>query len=89
MPPSHLLPSPLHHIIQGDCLDVMRGLQDACVDLIVTSPPYNLKNSTGNGMKDGRGGKWANAALIKGYVFFPFLLALQLALMALFFDLKG
>jgi modification methylase len=37
------------------------------IDLVVTSPPYNLKNSTGNGMKDGRGGKWANAALQKGY----------------------
>ena len=38
-----------------------------CIDLAVTSPPYNLKNSSGNGMKDGRGGKWSNAALIKGY----------------------
>lgn len=37
------------------------------IDLIITSPPYNLKNSTGNGMKDGRGGKWANAALVNGY----------------------
>lgn len=45
----------------------MRQIPDGSVDLIVTSPPYNLKNSTGNGMKDGRGGKWANAALIKGY----------------------
>jgi len=45
----------------------MRKLPDKCVDLVVTSPPYNLKNSTGNGMKDGRGGKWSNAALIKGY----------------------
>jgi len=51
--------------IMGDCLDVMRQIPDESVDLIVTSPPYNLKNSTGNGMKDGRGGKWANAALIK------------------------
>jgi hypothetical protein len=42
-------------------------MPDSSVDLIVTSPPYNLKNSTGNGMKDGRGGKWANAALQKGY----------------------
>lgn len=42
-------------------------MPDKCVDLIVTSPPYNLKNSTGNGMKDGRGGKWSNAALINGY----------------------
>jgi site-specific DNA-methyltransferase (adenine-specific) len=31
------------------------------IDLIVTSPPYNLRNSTGNGMKNGSGGKWENA----------------------------
>jgi len=24
----------------GDCLDVMRGLPDACVDAVVTDPPY-------------------------------------------------
>lgn len=57
----------LNKIICGDCLDVMRQLPDQSIDLAVTSPPYNLKNSTGNGMKDGRGGKWANAALINGY----------------------
>lgn len=45
----------------------MRTLPDECLDLVVTSPPYNLKNSTGNGMKDGRGGKWSNAGLIHGY----------------------
>lgn len=56
-----------NEIIQGDCLEVMRCIPDGSVDLIVTSPPYNLKNSTGNGMKDGRGGKWSNAALLKGY----------------------
>lgn len=54
-------------IICGDTLKVMRSIPDGSVDLVVTSPPYNLKNSTGNGMKDGRGGKWANAALINGY----------------------
>lgn len=57
----------LNKIICGDCLDVMRQMPDGCIDLIVTSPPYNLKNSSGNGMKDGRGGKWANAALVNGY----------------------
>lgn len=57
----------LNKIICGDCLTVMKQLPDKCVDLVVTSPPYNLKNSTGNGMKDGRGGKWSNAALINGY----------------------
>jgi len=57
----------LNQIITGDAIQVMRKLPDASVDLIITSPPYNLKNSTGNGMKDGRGGKWANAALMNGY----------------------
>lgn len=56
-----------NRIIQGDCLDIMKLFPDKSIDLIVTSPPYNLKNSTGNGMKDGRGGKWQNAALVKGY----------------------
>lgn len=57
----------LNQIIVGDCLEEMRKLPDGCIDLVITSPPYNLKNSTGNGMKDGRGGKWQNAELVKGY----------------------
>ena len=56
-----------NHIICGDALKVMQSLPSESIDLIVTSPPYNLKNSTGNGMKDGRGGKWSNAQLINGY----------------------
>lgn len=54
-------------IILGDSLEAMKRLPSESIDLIVTSPPYNLKNSTGNGMKDGRGGKWERAALQKGY----------------------
>jgi modification methylase len=61
------LDSFLNKIICGDCIDVMQKIPDGSIDLVVTSPPYNLKNSTGNGMKDGRGGKWSNAALINGY----------------------
>lgn len=57
----------LNTIEQGDCLDVMKRIPSNKFDVIVTSPPYNLKNSTGNGMKDGRGGKWSNAALLNGY----------------------
>lgn len=56
-----------NRMICGDTLSTMRKLPDRSVNLIVTSPPYNLKNSTGNGMKDGRGGKWSSASLIKGY----------------------
>ena len=57
----------LNKIVCGSAVDVMKKIPDGSVHLVVTSPPYNLKNSTGNGMKDGRGGKWANAALQKGY----------------------
>jgi modification methylase len=57
----------INKIVCGDILKVIKQIPDETVDLVVTSPPYNLKNSTGNGMKDGRGGKWANAALQKGY----------------------
>ena len=57
----------INKIICGDCLEIMKRIPDNSLDLVVTSPPYNLKNSTGNGMKDGRGGKWSNAALINGY----------------------
>ena len=54
-------------IICGDTIAEMKKMADESVDVIITSPPYNLKNSTGNGMKDGRGGKWENAKLTEGY----------------------
>ena len=58
---------PAGNLIVGDCLEVMRTMSPESVRLIVTSPPYNIKNSTGNGLKNGRGGKWPNAALQSGY----------------------
>ena len=51
----------------GDAVGTMSKMPSESVDVVVTSPPYNLKNSTGNGMKDGRGGKWSRAALLDGY----------------------
>ncbi len=57
----------VNKLICGNAVDVMKQIPDDSVHLVITSPPYNLKNSTGNGMKDGRGGKWANAALQNGY----------------------
>ena len=57
----------VNSFICGDALQEMRKFPDACFDLVVTSPPYNLKNSTGNGMKNGNGGKWSTAALLNGY----------------------
>ena len=34
-------------IIQGDCIEVMRGLPDASVDMVFADPPYNLQLSDG------------------------------------------
>ncbi|MCY4109911.1 MAG: DNA methyltransferase, partial [Chloroflexi bacterium] len=51
----------------GDAIEMMARLPVGAVDVIVTSPPYNLKNSTGNGLKNGSGGKWPQAGLIEGY----------------------
>jgi site-specific DNA-methyltransferase (adenine-specific) len=57
----------LNKVHHGDCVELLNRMPAESIGLIVTSPPYNLRNSTGNGMKDGRGGKWANAQLIRGY----------------------
>ena len=32
----------INKIICGDCLEVMKGMPDKCVDLIVTDPPYGM-----------------------------------------------
>lgn len=57
----------INKFICGKALDIMKQIPEGSIDLVVTSPPYNLRNSSGNGMKDGRGGKWSNAALLDGY----------------------
>ena len=41
---------PKIELIQGDCLEKMKDIPDGSVDLVLTSPPYNLGNThhTGN-----------------------------------------
>ncbi|MBM9593460.1 site-specific DNA-methyltransferase [Rhodobacteraceae bacterium MCCB 386] len=34
---------PVGRILEGDCIEAMRGLPDASVDLIFADPPYNLQ----------------------------------------------
>lgn len=55
-------------ILNGDILTEIQKIPDGSVDLVITSPPYNIRNSTGNGMKSKfkRGAKW-NPELAKGY----------------------
>lgn len=57
----------LNRIYLGDAVRLMDSFPAGSIDLIVTSPPYNIKNSSGNGLKCGKGGKWPKAELINGY----------------------
>ena len=38
-------------ILHGDCLKLMSDYQDGSFDIIITSPPYNLRNTVGFSMK--------------------------------------
>lgn len=53
-------------IIEGDCLEVLKGMQTDSVDVVVTSPPYNTlpSNSEGSGFKKGH--SW-NKKAAEGY----------------------
>ena len=65
--PKSMMETWLGKVHTGDCVELMDKMPVGSIDLIVTSPPYNIKNSTGNGLKNGSGGKWPQAELIKGY----------------------
>jgi site-specific DNA-methyltransferase (adenine-specific) len=41
---SNLLFKEIHNqqIILGDCLEIIKSIQDSIIDLVITSPPYNL-----------------------------------------------
>jgi len=68
-------------IWHGDCREILPLLPAASIDLVFTSPPYNLGNTTGGGFPDrfghylkstglsgrGGGGKWGGGALANGY----------------------
>ena len=41
----------INRIIQKDCLEGLKELPDECVDLIITSPPYNLGKDHHTGSK--------------------------------------
>lgn len=58
----------LDTVVNTDALSLLRGLPDGSIDLVVTSPPYNLRNSTGNGLKaTNNKGFWSNEAMRFGY----------------------
>lgn len=41
----YISPDISHNVINGDCLKVLKGIEDGKFDLIITSPPYNVGKS--------------------------------------------
>ncbi len=35
----------VNHIVNGDCVSVMRHMPDECIDLVITSPPYFVQKN--------------------------------------------
>ncbi|MCC4234856.1 site-specific DNA-methyltransferase [Sphingobium soli] len=55
-------------IYNGDCLDTMRRMPTGSVDLVFTSPPYNLgRSSDGKVRGVASSGKWKGMDLSNGY----------------------
>lgn len=48
-----------------DALGLLKALPDKSIKLIVTSPPYNLRNRVSGGLK--KGGKWMQELIENGY----------------------
>ena len=47
----------INKVIQGDCLEVMKGMPDKCVDAVITDIPYNISQES-NGLREIDYGEW-------------------------------
>lgn len=62
------VPTATATVINSDNMPAMSKMADGSVDIIVTSPPYNLGESSGGGFAgNGQSGKWKAAKLRDGY----------------------
>lgn len=57
----------LNEVYCLDALEFLRSLAPESVKVVITSPPYNLKNTSGGGFRTGNKGRWVNAGLRNGY----------------------
>lgn len=47
-----------YRLFLGDCLDAMRSMGDGCIDLTVTSPPYDNLRTYNDSLNDWNESKW-------------------------------
>lgn len=52
-------------LYRGDCLEVLPGLPDGCVDVVITDPPYGINHSTHRTFNDDGKASW-NGTQIAG-----------------------
>jgi len=56
----------INQIICGDCLEVMKGISNESINLIVTSPPYNKNGFRGRKDTSKGKGRWQNSNINYG-----------------------
>jgi len=56
----------INKVICGDCLEVMKGIPDKSVDLVLTSPPYNKTGYRGHRDNSKGRGRWSGADIAYG-----------------------
>jgi DNA modification methylase len=56
-------------VVQGDCIEVMRQMPSASVDLIVTDPPYlqNYHSRDGRGLQNDTNDRWLKPAFAQAF----------------------
>lgn len=42
----------INKIVNADCLDILKQLPDKCIDLVLTDPPYLIKNTRAGGKSE-------------------------------------
>ena len=57
----------INKLHRGDCVEIMRSMPDESVDLVVTSPPYNLMNTHRASRSHTPSITWQKAPLSNGY----------------------
>jgi len=60
---------PLNRILHGDCCELLAELPDACVDFVLTDPPYlvNYRDRTGRSIAGDREADWMEPAFRQMY----------------------
>lgn len=56
----------INKIICGDCLEVMKGIDNGKINLVVTSPPYNKNGFRGRKDTSNGRGRWQNSDISYG-----------------------